>query len=146
MPFVRHVAPSLDRLVARVTGGRHTATSLITGLPVVTLTTTGARSGQPRQAILLGIPHEQGVVLVASNWGQARHPAWLHNLRANPCASLEVGGQPPRSYLARELQGAEREAMWQRAVALYPGYERYARRAGGRHIAVLLLSPENNVG
>ncbi len=141
LPLLSHVAPPLDGAVARLTGGRQTLTTLLTGLPTVRLTTTGARSGQPRRAFLVGLPHGAGVALVASNWGKPRHPAWLYNLRANPQALLAMRGRPPQPYLARELHGAEREALWRQAVALYPGYARYERKAAPRQIAIFLLSP-----
>lgn len=141
LPFVRHVAPPLDHAVARLTGGRFTVTGLLTGLPTVRLTTTGARSGQPRRVILVGIAHGPNVALVASNWGQSRHPAWFYNLRANPQAMLALPGRSARPYVAREAAGAERQQLWQRAVDLYPGYARYALRSAPRQIPILLLSP-----
>ena len=141
LPFLRLIAPPLDRLVARLTGGRRTLTGLLTGLPAVTLTTTGARSGELRTVTLLGLRQGEDVVLIASNWGQKHHPAWYHNLRPNPRAMLALEGRDARPYDAREATGAERERYWQRAVDLYPGYARYARTAAPRHIPVLVLSP-----
>lgn len=141
LPHTRHFVPPLDAAVARLTGGRRTLTSLLTGLPVVQLTTTGARSGKPRLAILVGVPHGEGIALIGSNWGQKKNPAWVYNLRANPRALLGRGGQPAQPYTARETTGDEREALWRKAVALYPGYARYAQSAAPRTIPVLLLSP-----
>jgi deazaflavin-dependent oxidoreductase (nitroreductase family) len=94
---------------------------------------------------LVGIPDGERLILIASNWGQAKHPAWLHNIRANPVVRVAgrdfpAGRDVPaeRLYVARELHGAERAAAWARAVALYPGYEGYAARAG-REIPVVVL-------
>jgi hypothetical protein len=58
------------------------------GLPSVILTATGAKSGKPRTVALLGIPHPDGVAVVAANYGDAKHPAWYHNLKANPAATV----------------------------------------------------------
>jgi len=136
----------LDGVVLRLSGGRASASALFTGLPLITLTTTGARSGQPRRVPLVGIPDGERLILVASNWGQAKHPAWLYNIRANPLVTVARqgggrGGFETRPYVARELAGAERAAAWSRAVALYPGYEGYAARAG-REIAVVGVERE----
>lgn len=139
--FSRLLHP-LDGVVLKLTGGKHSLTSVITGLPVYWLTSTGAKSGQPRQVTLLGFADGERVILIASNWGQAHYPAWYHNLKAHPQAVLTHQGNTG-TYLAHEAQGAEREAAWQQAVALYPGYENYVKRAGERHIPVMILTPAN---
>lgn len=138
--FSRILHP-LDGLVFRLSGGKYSLTGLVTGLPVYVLTCTGAKSGQPRQVTLLGFARGEQVVLIASNWGQAHYPAWYHNLKAHPRATLTHRGKT-RDYVAHEAQGAERDSAWQQAVALYPGYENYVIRASGRHIPVMLLTPE----
>lgn len=128
----------LDRALLRLSGGRWTVPRLA-GLPVVELTATGARSGQRRSVPLIGIPDEERVILIASNWGQPKDPAWYHNVRANPDVTVSADGQA-QAYRARILSGPEREAAWDRAVARYPGYAAYRRRAG-REIPVVLLEP-----
>jgi deazaflavin-dependent oxidoreductase (nitroreductase family) len=130
----------LDGAVMRASGGRTTASALFTGLPLITLTTTGAKSGRPRRVPLVGIPDGDRLILIASNWGQVRHPAWYHNVKANPAVTVTVDGQT-RPYVAREVIGAARDAAWARAVALYPGYRRYAERAG-REIPVIVLEQQ----
>lgn len=130
----------LDEPALRYSQGRFSFASLLTGLPIVMLTTVGAKSGRPRRLPLVGIPDGNGYILIASNWGQARQPAWYYNLRAHPEASLTRGGVT-RRYVARETAGEERAACWQRAVALYAGYAAYEARAGERVIPVLRLSP-----
>jgi deazaflavin-dependent oxidoreductase (nitroreductase family) len=130
----------LDRLALRLSRGRTTVTTLFTGLELLTLTTTGAKSGLPRSVPLLAIPHTDGqTIVIASNWGQTSHPAWYHNLIAHPEVSVTRNGQT-RPYLARQTEGEERERCWQRALALYPGYAAYQRRAP-RTIPVILLTP-----
>lgn len=142
---MHRVAPLLDRAVARLGGGRYTLTALITALPTVQLTTTGARSGKPRTVFLVGIAHDDDVILIASNFGQKRHPAWYYNLKAHPQVTLSATGKPEQSYTAREVSGAERWRLWQEAVDVYTGYARYARRAAPRQIPVVVLSPAEMV-
>lgn len=131
----------VDRPVFRITKGRHTFASLVSGLPVVMLTTTGAKSGEDRTVPLLGLPADAGrVAVIASNYGQSRHPAWYHNLRAHPEATLSVGGDR-RRVEAREAEGEERERIWKRGLEIYPGWSGYERRAANRRIPVFVLSP-----
>jgi deazaflavin-dependent oxidoreductase (nitroreductase family) len=134
----------LDGLVYRRTRGRATFSSWVSGLPVVMLTTTGARTGRARTVPVLGLSDADGLVVIASNFGRAHHPAWYHNLRADPRASIVVGGVATR-LRARELSGAERERHFRRGVAVNPGWVRYRRRAR-RHIPVILLTPAPTEG
>jgi deazaflavin-dependent oxidoreductase (nitroreductase family) len=128
--------PGLDRLAVRVTGGRATLSGWVTGLPIVELATTGARTGERRVHRVMGIPTERGYLVVAANFGRARDPAWVHNQRAD--VRVEVDGEP---HVGRELAGAEREAAFARALELNPGWRRFRQRAG-RPIPVVELSPE----
>jgi deazaflavin-dependent oxidoreductase (nitroreductase family) len=134
------VAPHLDRPVHRVTRGRHTMGSILSGLPVVMLTTTGARSGQRRTVPVLGIPFGDGVAVIASNWGRRQHPAWYYNLRAHPEAQVAVEGAR-RSVRAVEAEGERRREIWQEGLRVYPGFAQYERRASHRHISVFVLEP-----
>jgi deazaflavin-dependent oxidoreductase (nitroreductase family) len=127
----------VDRATLRLSGGRTTASALLSGLPIIELTTTGAKSGRPRTVPLVGIPDGDRLILIASNWGQAKHPAWYYNVRANPSVTVTRDGVA-RAYVAREVHGEERAACWARALALYPGYRGYAARAG-RGIPVVVV-------
>jgi deazaflavin-dependent oxidoreductase (nitroreductase family) len=139
-----HLAHRIDRVIIKRSGGKRSLTNLLAGLPIVTLTATGARSGQPRSVPLTGIVDGARVVLIASNFGRSRHPAWYHNLRANPEATLSVRGRT-ETYVAREAEDNERDEYWRRAVALYAGYAAYERRAGARRIPVVVLAPKSDV-
>src|ERR1700757_1410521 len=75
--LLRPTARHLDRLVTKVTGGRSSFTGITTGIPAVMLTTTGAKSREPRTVAVFGIPHPDGLGLIASNWGGEKHPAWV---------------------------------------------------------------------
>ena len=130
--------PDLDRVIYRVTRGWLTFSAWVTGLPVLLLTTKGARTGQPRTARVLGIPDGEGFIVVAANFGQRANPAWYHNLRAHPRVSV-VAADAGGTYYARELSGAERERGFQRALSLNPGWRRFQKRAGERAIPVVRL-------
>ena len=128
-----------DRAVYRASGGRTTLAALLSGLPVIMLTTTGARSGRETTVPLLGFEEGDAVIVVASNYGQAHHPAWFHNLHAHPRARVEVHGSW-RDVVAEEVEGPERERYLAIASAVYPGYRRYEERAAPRRISVFRLT------
>ena len=130
----------VDRPVHRLTRGRHTFASLVSGLPVVMLTTTGARSGRPRTVPVLGLPTADGLAVIASNFGQDHHPAWYHNLRAKPDGEVCVDGVT-RPFHAREAEGDERARIWRLGLEVYPGFSQYESRAADRRIAVFVLDP-----
>jgi deazaflavin-dependent oxidoreductase (nitroreductase family) len=133
-------ADHLDRPVYRWTRGRHTLSSLVSGLPVVMLTTTGAKSGVPRTVPLLGIPDGDGVAVIASNFGQIHHPGWYYNLRAHPEAEIAVDGAH-RRVRAVEVEGERRARIWEAGLTTYPGFAQYERRAAHRQITVFALDP-----
>lgn len=139
--FFSYTAHRLDRPFLRFSRSRTSLTTILTGLPVLTITTVGAKSGQPRSIPLLSIPDGEDFILIASNFGQSHHPAWYHNLRACPEAQILLDGKTA-TYLAHEASGDERQRCWRRAVELYPGYAAYAERTGGRTIPVMVLRAE----
>ena len=130
----------IDRPVHRLTRGRYTFASLLSGIPVVMLTTTGAKSGQPRTVPVLGIPTQGTVAIIASNFGQSRHPSWYHNLRAHPYAEVVVDGAH-RRVRAVEVDGERRAEIWNEGLRVYPGFRQYERRAPHRRISVFVLEP-----
>jgi len=139
--FLARTLHYIDRPLLRLTNGRLSLASLLTGLPIVTLTTIGAKSGQPRSVPLVGMEDGDKVILIASSYGQSRHPAWYHNLRRTPEVVVALHGKTG-SYMAREAAGEERAAYWRRAVALYRGFAAYQERTGGRTIPVVVLTPK----
>jgi deazaflavin-dependent oxidoreductase (nitroreductase family) len=135
-----HLLPPLDRTVYRVTGGRYMAASVLAGLPMIELTTVGAKSGQLRTTPLLALQHGTSYVVIASSFGKPNHPAWYHNLCANPLVTVRRS-QQSGTYAARVAEGDERARYWQLANQVYPGYNLYAQRASGRTIPVVVLDP-----
>lgn len=135
--FLHHI----DAAVLRWSKGRISPTTLLAGLPVITLITTGAKSGKPRSVLLAGYPDGINFVLVASSFGSPNHPAWYYNLCANPAAEIILNGAT-KKYRARIVGRQEREKYWQIVMDYYPGYQAYQRRAGGREIPIFLLQPD----
>ena len=127
----------------RLTGGRLDFTRAA-GLPLIELTTTGAKSGMPRTLPLAGYPDGDKFVLIASNFGRTRHPAWYHNLKANPECTVKKNGEVV-TYIARETEGEERERYWGLAVSYYEGYEAYKQRASHRMMPVMVLEPKPQI-
>jgi deazaflavin-dependent oxidoreductase (nitroreductase family) len=105
----------------------------------VSLTTTGRKSGKPRTVTLYGFEDGDRVVIVGSLGGAARNPAWVHNLRAEPSARLTTAAStwPVR---AREVDGSERDRLWQLVTAAFPLYTTYQRRTK-RTIPLFVLEP-----
>ena len=130
----------IDKPLLRLSRNRTSFTSILAGLPVIVLTTTGAKSGLPRTTPLVALAEEDKIILIASYFGSTRHPAWYYNLRANPEVSVSHKGQTGQ-YRARLAVGEEREGYWEMAASLYPGYTLYKQKAGDRQIPVVVLEP-----
>lgn len=129
-----------DRWVYRVTRGRWTATEILAGLPVIFITTLGSKSGNKRTTPLLAIQEGEDFILVATKFGADHHPDWYFNLKVNTRVEVLHSGKTS-TYLARELEGDERDRYWTRAVEHYPGYRSYERLAVNRVIPVIRLTP-----
>ncbi len=139
---------ALWRVLPRLIGA-HTAAYRATGglighripfaPPMLLLDHVGAKSGKRRTAPLAYATDGDDVVLVASKGGHPRHPAWFHNLRANPETTIQVGRER-RPVRARVATDAERERLWPKVVDVYGGYEEY-QRATDRVIPLVILSP-----
>ena len=142
MPAVRRTA--FMELVWRVHRGLYSLTGgrvggRMMGMPVLLLTTTGRRSGQPRTSPLMYLPDGEACVVIASNAGEPRHPAWWLNLLDQPRATVQRGNRV-LPVVAREAQGEEREQLWARLVRAEPSYQTYAQRTT-RRIPVVVLEP-----
>ncbi len=110
----------------------------------VKLTTTGRKSGEPRRVTLYAFEDGDRLVVVGSLGGAAKDPAWAGNLRVNPEATVRVDGEP-RTVRAREVDGEERERLWQLVVKEFPLYATYQRRTK-RTIPLFVLEPSSGSG
>lgn len=107
------------------------------GMPVIVLTSVGAKTGMLRKTALMRVEHDGMYAVVASRGGAPTHPVWYYNLTKNPHVELQDGPEK-HDYLARELHGDERAVWWDRAVAAYPPYAEYQEKTE-RLIPVFLL-------
>jgi F420H(2)-dependent quinone reductase len=139
----RWLATRVSRLhaaVLRRSGGRiRRSWAFALGQPVMSLTTTGRRSGQPRSTAVAYFREGDALVTTAANLGNVRDPAWALNLDANPEAAVTVNGEL-RRVRARRASGEERERLWARWVELQPPARGVAAIAG-REIPVFVLEP-----
>jgi deazaflavin-dependent oxidoreductase (nitroreductase family) len=141
--FFSKIQPHIDRFLMNLSSGKTNLTSLLSGLPVVLLTSKGAKSGLLRTTPLMGIQiqSETGkIALIASNYGQRHRPAWYYNLKANPQVTCTIDGKQGK-YVAYQAQGQEYTRYWQVATDLYLGFAQYQIRTGDRHIPIMVLDP-----
>jgi RND superfamily putative drug exporter len=125
----------------RRTGGR--VGGRLPGFPgarIVLVDHVGAKSGARRASPLMFHEEDGLVAVVASKGGQRTHPAWFHNLKAQPDTTIQIGAEV-RAVRARVASDAERERLWPKFMAFYPGYDFFARTAGGRKIPVVIFEP-----
>jgi deazaflavin-dependent oxidoreductase (nitroreductase family) len=135
--FLVNIGTKIDPVLMKATGGRVRTT--LNG-PTVLLTHTGARSGTQRSTPLAYFTDRDDVVLIASRGGHQNHPAWYHNIQANPEVELWTRGGGGR-YRAAEAEGSERERLWGLATSFYPGFAKYQERCPDRRIPVVVCSP-----
>ena len=128
MPLEGEYEPSALQWVAdqvaeyEASGGARANTLRDTGLPIILVTTRGAKSGKIRKFALMRVEHDGEYALVASKGGAPDHPDWYRNITADPTALMIQDGPEPFDAVAREVTGEEREQWWERAVAAYPPY------------------------
>jgi deazaflavin-dependent oxidoreductase (nitroreductase family) len=127
-----------DQVEAYEASGGTEGTTL-RGVPVVVVTSVGAKSGKLRKNPVMRVEHDGKYALVASKGGAPSHPTWYHNLVAHPRVELQ-DGPDRREYTVRVAEGAERAQWWERAVAVWPDYADYQTRTD-REIPVFIAEP-----
>lgn len=135
MVFARTL-PTLDGVAQRLTG--RTLPEVFAALPVVELTTTGRRSGQPRTGYLVAIPYEDGLGVIGTNFGQRDTPDWVLNLEADPHAIVAHHGVSI-DVVARPAAPQERDLIYALADRTYDGYRAYRQRISDREVRVFVL-------
>ena len=113
-------------------GGTEGDTLRDTGLPIIIVTTRGARTGKIRKTPLMRVEHDGEYALVASMGGAPKHPVWYFNLVADPTAVMIQDGPEPFDAEVREVEGDERAEWWERAVAAFPPYAEYQQKTERR--------------
>lgn len=131
-------AAGLHTWLYRTTGGR--LGQNVPGGPgkMLLLDHVGAKSGTKRTAPLLYVKDGENVAVIASKGGYHRHPAWFHNLMANPDTVIQIGRER-RPVHARIATGDERGRLWAEALRAWSGYEDYAAHSKGREIPLVIL-------
>jgi len=119
------------------TGGADGST--LRGVPIVVVTSRGAKSGKLRKNPVMRVEHDDVYLAVASNGGDPAHPSWYHNVVADPRVKVQDGPEP-RDYVARRIEGDEKALWWERAVAVWPSYAEYVKLTD-RDIPVFVLEP-----
>lgn len=133
------VLPPVERLLARLSGGRVQLSALL--VPSLVLHSTGARTGRQRDTYLMYTPDGSGRAIVAgTTFAQERHPGWTYNLLVHPDAAITVRGRrmPVRADLI--VDDTERDAAWARIESQWPGYRAYERDSG-RVVRLFRLQP-----
>ncbi len=134
-PLLRRLA-GLHTAMYRASGGL--IGHRLPGLPqMLLLDHVGAKSGTKRTSPLVYARDRENIVLVASKGGNPKHPAWFHNLRANPDTTVQIGSERVDVH-ARVAEGSERERLWPKAVKVYGGFKDYQARTE-RQIPLVVL-------
>jgi deazaflavin-dependent oxidoreductase (nitroreductase family) len=146
MPLAGEYEPSTQQWVrdqvALYEGSGGTEGTTMRGMPVIILTSKGARSGKLRKTPLMRVEHGGRYAAVASLGGAPKHPVWYYNLLAEPNVELQ-DGPVKRDMIAREVSGAERDEWWERSVAAYPDYADY-QASTERVIPVFVVEPADS--
>ena len=121
-------------------GGARANTLMETGMPIIVVTTRGAKTGKLRKNPVMKVEHEGEYALVASKGGAPQNPEWYHNLVAHPDEVVLQDGPEPVVVAIRQVAGDEKVAWWERAVAAYPPYAEYQEKTA-RQIPVFIASP-----
>jgi deazaflavin-dependent oxidoreductase (nitroreductase family) len=121
-------------------GGQRANTLRDTGMPIVVVTTRGAKSGKVRKFGLMRVEHDGAYALVASKGGMPENPAWYHNVIEHPDEVYLQDGPEPFRVQVRELTGDEKKEWWERSVKAYPPYAEYQQNTT-RQIPVFLATP-----
>ncbi|MFF7314029.1 nitroreductase/quinone reductase family protein [Streptomyces sp. NPDC008137] len=145
MPLEGEYEPSTTQWVRKQvelyesSGGTEGTTLQGSKMPVVILTSRGAKSGKLRKTPVMRVEHEGRYAAVASLGGAPKHPVWYFNLKSDPHVELQDGPRK-QDMTAREVTGEEKSAWWERAVAAYPAYADYQKKTD-REIPVFVLEP-----
>jgi F420H(2)-dependent quinone reductase len=143
MPIEGEYEPSswawVSKQVDQIESSGGTKGLTLQGKPVVVVTMRGRKSGKVRKAALMKVEHDGRYAIVASKGGDPEHPGWYHNIVADPDVSLQ-DGTVVQDMRAREVDGDERTAWWERAVEAWPAYADYQTKTD-RRIPVFVLEP-----
>ena len=127
-----------DRWLFRVSSGRLTVPGIVAGLPVLMVTTTGAKSGRQRTMPLIAVPVADDLAIIGTNFGQTNTPGWVYNLEADQNGSVAYRDRDT-PFIARRATADEADQALTAAARVYPGYDKYRERISGREVKVFVL-------
>lgn len=133
----------LDKFFFKISRGKISFARVAGGLPVVLVNCKGAITGIERVVPLIAIPDGDGdedLILIASNWGKPKNPSWYYNLKAHPKVKVTANGVQDE-YQAIEVQEDRYAEFWEKAVAMYSGYNSYKKRTSRQKIPIIILQP-----
>ena len=146
MPITGEYEPSTEQWVRDQVelyeGSGGTDGTELRGMPVIILTSKGAKSGKIRKTPLMRVEHDGSYAAVGSQGGAPEHPSWVHNLNADPRVELQ-DGPLHQDMTARLVEGDEKKVWWQRAVDAFPPYREYQMRTR-REIPLYVLEPTSD--
>lgn len=135
--------PAMDRTMARLTGGHSSVSELGAGLPIVVLTTTGRKSGLPRESQLVAIPFGDALAVIGTNYGRANTPAWVLNLEAEPRATVTHEATTV-DVVAGGATDEQRRQILAASATIYGGYLKYLGRISGRYVRIFVLEGDGS--
>lgn len=138
--FASEALAKVDRATNELTKGRFSLPESGAGLPVLVLTSTGRKTGRPRETRLIAIPIGDTLALLGTNFGQAGTPTWVLNLEADPRATVTYRGAT-REVVARPATAAEHGEVLANSAGVYGGYLKYQQRITGRRLRIFVLEP-----
>lgn len=127
-----------DRWLFQVSKGRFTVPGIVAGLPILMVTTTGAKSGKSRTMPLVAVPVDDDLAIIGTNFGQSNTPGWVYNLEADPSGSVSYRDSDT-AFVARRATPEETEQALTAAARVYPGYDKYRERISDREVKVFVL-------
>lgn len=134
----------IDRPLHRWSKGRYTVPWVLTGLPTIMLTSTGAKSGLARTMPVAGIPlegvHGSDIGVVGTNFAQPKSPAWVFNLSAHPQCTVAWKDRSEPAIAVEVTDPDEREALWRKATEVYVGFAAYRQRINHREVRMFRLT------
>jgi F420H(2)-dependent quinone reductase len=143
MPLQGEYAPSsaewVRNQVEEIESSGGTSGTVLRGVPVIVVTSMGSASGKLRKNPVMRVEHEGKYAAVASKGGAPEHPSWYRNLVEHPLVEVQ-DGPAKGDYTARQLEGDERAAWWERAAGVWPDYDSYQENTD-REIPVFVLEP-----
>ena len=131
-----------DRWMFKVSKGRLTVPGIVAGLPILMVTTTGAKSAKKRTMPLVAVPIEGDLAIIGTNFGQTNTPGWVYNLEADQNGSVSYRDRET-PFVARRATPEETDQALVAAARVYPGYDKYRERISGREVKVFVLQATN---